>query len=408
MHILVINAGSSSVKFSLFSLPATERVLQGKIERIGTDSASLSWQAGSAGPWSVPCQVSETGQAISRIAALLKDREKGGIGSLEGVQAVGHRVVHGGDEVHGAVRVTAETKDLVRRYSELAPLHNPMNLLGIEACELEFPQAVQAAVFDTAFHATLPEHAFLYGLPWEFYRDCGIRKFGFHGTSHCYAARTAARCLDRPLEEVRIITCHLGNGSSVTAVEKGVSVDTSMGFTPLEGLIMGTRCGDIDPAVIHYLHSRKGLPMSQIHELLNNKGGLLGLAGIGSSDIRDIEAASLAGNSRAGSALRAFFHRIRKYIGAYTAVMGGLDALVFTGGIGENSPMVREAVCLGFEGGGRADTFLPGVGLDLEANSSCSGSCSAIHSSGSHFAVLVIPADEETEIASQVFNLLEK
>ena len=406
IFILVINAGSSSVKFSLFRLPEKERVIQGSIERIGTEAARLSWQSGSALPWSVPCPVAETGEAISRIAALLKDKERGGIGSIEEIKAVGHRVVHGGDEIHGPVRVTDQIKELIRRYSELAPLHNPMNLLGIEACGREFAQAVQTAVFDTAFHATMPEHAFLYGLPWELYQDCGIRKYGFHGTSHCYAARIAARYLGRRPDELRIITCHLGNGSSVTAVEKGLSVDTSMGFTPLEGLIMGTRCGDIDPAVIHYLYSRKGLPMSRIYELLNNEGGLLGLAGIGSSDFRDIEAASLTGNSRAGSALRAFFHRVRKYIGAYSAIMGGLDALVFTGGIGENSSTVREAVCLGFEGGGMADACLPGVSLDLEANRSCSGPCAAVHSPESLYPVLVVPADEEAEIASQVVELL--
>jgi len=311
-------------------------------------------------------------------------------------------VVHGGEEVNQPVVVDGEVKRIIEACFELAPLHNPFNLKGIEACEASLPGVPQVAVFDTAFHATIPEHAYLYGLPYRMVKEHRIRRYGFHGTSHKYVSAETARFLGVPPAELKIVTCHLGNGCSITAVDGGRSVDTSMGFTPLEGAIMGTRCGDIDPAIIFYLMEHKHMGPEEVNDLLNKKSGLLGLADVGSSDLRDIMAARAKGNQQADIAVRTFCYRIKKYIGAYAAAMGGLDVIVFTAGIGENSPPVRELVCDGL--GDRTRGL--GVAIDQEKNAAGNGKLDAIHRDESRVKVLVVPTNEEKEIANQTVEVL--
>jgi acetate kinase len=281
----------------------------------------------------------------------------------------------------------------------LAPLHNPANLEGIEACEDIFPGIPQVAVFDTAFHNTLPEHAYLYGLPYALYKEDKIRRYGFHGTSHQYISQTAANFFNRPLEELKIISCHLGNGCSITAIDGGRSIDTSMGFTPLEGLMMGTRCGDLDPAIVFYLMENKQLDPGQIGDLLNKQSGLLGLAGIDSSDLRDIFAASKSGNRQTESAVDVFAYRIKKYIGAYTFALGGIDAVIFTAGIGENSPDIREMVCRGLEG--------LGIVIDTKKNVAGNLAEREIQHNYGQVKILVIPTNEEKQIALQTLEVLQ-
>ena len=341
MKILVINSGSSSVKFSLFQVDSNTVLADGIVERIGLSGTHLSYSNFHDAGLNNDVDVADTRSAVAEVTALLQDRDIGVIQSLSEVTAVGHRVVHGGEKIKTSVLITKEVKKIIEECFDLAPLHNPPNLAGINACEAYFPGIPQAAVFDTAFHTTLPDYAYLYGLPYHLYKEDKIRKYGFHGTSHQYVCQVAAQLLDQPIDELRLISCHLGNGCSITAVEKGKSVDTSMGLTPLEGLIMGTRCGDLDPAIVFYMMEHKNLNSGQIGELLNKQSGLLGLAGVGSSDLRDILAAGQNGNQQADTAIYAFVYRIKKYIGAYTAAMGGLNAIVFTAGIGENSAFVR-------------------------------------------------------------------
>ena len=319
MKILVINSGSSSIKYKFFQMPGDRLIKKGLIEHIG-----------------------EPGSCVHDHYTGLKII----LDQVDSVDAVGHRVVHGAEKFREHVLIDESVIKEIRHCCEIAPLHNPANLAGILACKKLLPGVKQVAVFDTAFHQTLPDYAYTYGLPYDYYKKFCIRKYGFHGTSHEYVAHQAARLLKKPLNKLKIITCHLGNGCSITAVENGRSVDTSMGFTPLEGLIMGTRSGDIDPALVMYLMHRKRLDIHQIDHILNKKSGLLGISGI-SNDMRLLEKRALQGNRRAKLAIRMFVYRIRKYIGAYTAVMGGLDALVFTAGIGENAFRVREKIVRG-------------------------------------------------------------
>ncbi|MBU4140908.1 MAG: acetate kinase [Candidatus Omnitrophica bacterium] len=314
MLILVLNCGSSSVKYQLYDMPGEICLAKGIVEKIGVKTPNHN-------------------AAVKRI-----------ISSIKKINAVGHRVVHGGERFKESTIIDKGVIKAIKQYSRLAPLHNSPNLAGIYACKRLFPRLAQAAVFDTAFHQTMPAYAYLYGLPYAIYKKYGIRRYGFHGTSHRYVAGEAGKILRRPLKSLKIITCHLGNGCSITAVDKGESVDTSMGFTPLEGLVMGTRCGDIDPAAVLYLMKKKKLSISRTDELLNKFSGLLGLSGK-SRDMRDILSSAHRGNQRANLALEVFIYRIRKYIGAYIAAMNGCDALVFTAGIGENSPYVRREVC---------------------------------------------------------------
>jgi acetate kinase len=340
MTILVINAGSSSVKFTLFDRDGETVRASGIVERIGFDCTRLKYRGreGQTRDYLVP--VADAHQAVGTILAALTHRDHGVIGSIQEIAAVGHRVVHGGEDLTHPTVIDDRVKSIILKCCRLAPLHNPPNLAGIEACERHISGAVQVAVFDTAFHATIPPHAFLYGLPRRFYAQDRIRRYGFHGISHKYVSEEAARFLGIAVDGLCMITCHLGNGCSMTAVKGGRSIDTSMGFTPLEGLVMGTRCGDIDPAAVLHLMEQNGHSPAEMNDLLNKQSGLLALAGIGSNDMRDIISAADRGSHEAALALDIFCYRIRKYIGAFAAAMGGLEVLIFTAGIGENSPEV--------------------------------------------------------------------
>lgn len=400
MHVLVINAGSSSVKFTLFRKSDLLVVTDGIVERIGLKKTRLSYRKGGGSRISQNVQVTDTRQAVGLIAELLKDIDQKESRFQTEITGIGHRVVHGGEWINRPVVIDSNVKQIVKDCFDLAPLHNPPNLYGIEACEDIFAGVPQVAVFDTAFHATIPEHAYLYGLPFKFYREDKIRRYGFHGTSHQYVCRTAAEFLNRPIEELKTISCHLGNGCSITAVDGGRSIDTSMGFTPLEGLVMGTRCGDIDPAIVFYLMSQKQLELRQVSDLLNKESGLLGLAETGSSDLRDILEAQKGGNRQADIAVEVFTYRIKKYIGAYAFALGGVDTIVFTAGIGENAAFVREMVCRGLD--------RLGIVLDPNKNISDQHHAREIQHIRSKVKILVIPTNEEKEIAGQTLALLPR
>lgn len=401
MAILVINAGSSSVKFTLFDTDAKTVQAAGIVERIGFDGTRLKYQNREGLTRDHLVTVADADQAVGTILAALTHPDYGVIGRIQEIAAVGHRVVHGGESLTHPTVIDDRVRAIISEYCRLAPLHNPPNLAGIEAGLWHIPNAVQVAVFDTAFHATIPRHAFLYALPLRYYREDRIRRYGFHGISHKYVSEEAARFLCLPVDGLRMITCHLGNGCSMTAVKGGRSIDTSMGFTPLEGLVMGTRCGDIDPAAVLHLMDLHGLGPAAMNDLLNKKSGLLALAGIGSNDLRDVSAAAEGGNPEAAAALDIFCYRIRKYIGAFAAVMGGLEALVFTAGIGENSPEVRRRVCAGLEA---SEGF--GIVLDIEKNALTSRRPRAIQAESSRVKVLVVPTNEELEIARETLQVL--
>ena len=398
MYVLIINAGSSSVKFTLFRKDKVQVVVDGLVERIGRNGTAVHYQNSGKDriTWKTP--VADARRAVRLIAELLTDKACGVLRSKEEIAAIGHRVVHGGEKINSSVIIDARVKQIIKECFPLAPLHNPPNLDGIEACEIIFQQVRQVAVFDTAFHTTLPQYAYLYGLPYALYKEDKIRRYGFHGTSHKYVSHIAAEIINRPIETLKIVTCHLGNGCSITAIDGGRSIDTSMGFTPLEGLLMGTRCGDIDPAVVFYLMAHKRLDLKQINDLFNKQSGLLGLAGIGSSDLRDILEARESGNRQADTAVRVFVYRIKKYIGAYAFAMGAIDAVVFTGGIGENSPLIRQMVC--------HDLEELGIVIDPEENADPKKTCFEIQGKAGTVKILVIPTDEEKEIALQTLKLL--
>ncbi len=401
MAILVINAGSSSVKFTLFNADGKTVQAAGIVERIGFDGTRLKYRNREGRAYDQLVSVADADQAVGTILAALTHPARGAIRSIQEIVAVGHRVVHGGESLNRPTVIDDQVKSIISEYCRLAPLHNPPNLAGIEAGARHIPNAVQVAVFDTAFHATIPRHAFLYALPLHFYTEDRIRRYGFHGISHKYVSEEAARFLRLPVDGLRMITCHLGNGCSMTAVKEGRSIDTSMGFTPLEGLVMGTRCGDIDPAAVLHLMEHHRLSPAVMSDLLNKQSGLLALAGIGSNDLRDVIAAAEGGNPAAGVALDIFCYRIRKYIGAFTAAMGGLEVLVFTAGIGENSPEVRHRVCAGLDA---SDGF--GIVLDSGKNARTSGQTRAIQAEASRVKILVVPTNEELEIARETLQIL--
>ncbi len=391
-RVLVINAGSSSVKFCLFSMASEKALTRGIVERIGLPQPRLKYEArGRSEDRGV--DVADHRGAMREIAAHLESVAEGG-GPL--ADAVGHRVVHGGEHFAQPVLIDEKVKRVIQDCFELAPLHNPVNYKGIVACEEFFPGVPQVAVFDTAFHQTIPERAFLYGLPYDYYTQHRIRRYGFHGTSHRYVAMEAASLLGRPFESLRMITCHLGNGCSVTAVAGGKSVETSMGFTPLEGPMMGTRSGDIDPAVVTYLQRKLGLAVEEVDALLNKQSGLLGLSGR-SNDMRDVIEAADGGDRRSRLAVEVFVHRLRKYVGAYFAVLNGIDALVFTAGIGENSSRIREQVCGNMES----------LGIELDAKRNASNQA-IISADSSQVKVLVIPTDEEAMIARDTALVVQR
>ena len=393
MKILVLNCGSSSVKFQLFDMKKDRAVATGVVERLGEDDSIARYKRGDDEEIREVQPVKGHTQAIELAMNYLTDKNNGVIESKDQINAVGHRVVHGGEEFSGSVRIDDKVINCIRDFSRFAPLHNPANLKGIEACVELIPDAKQVAVFDTAFHQHIPKHAYIYGLPIRLYEKLGIRRYGFHGTSHKFVARQAAKHFGRPLEELKIVTCHLGNGVSITAVRDGHSVDTSMGFTPLEGVVMGTRCGDIDPALVPYLMSVEGLSAEEVDRLMNKESGLLGLSER-ASDMREVLDGMKDGDEKCALAFKVFCYRIKKYIGAYAAALGGLDAVVLTGGIGENSPDVRSEICAGLE-------FM-GIELDESKNgkNKFSSGKGSVH-------VLVIPTNEELAIARDTIAALQ-
>ncbi|SHJ60486.1 acetate kinase [Anaerobranca californiensis DSM 14826] len=397
MKILVVNCGSSSLKYQLFDMNGEQVLAKGIVERIGIDGV-LVHQKGEGDKVKLPNDIPNHKVAIELVINTLTDKELGVLQDITEIEAVGHRVVHGGEAFSQSVLIDDSVMDTLNKCIELAPLHNPPNIMGIEACAQVLPGVKQVAVFDTAFHQTMPKKSFIYSLPYEAYEKYSIRRYGFHGTSHKYVAQQAAKLLGKDLKDLKLITCHLGNGASVTAIDGGKSVDTSMGFTPLEGLTMGTRCGDIDPAIVIYLMKKMNLDFDGMNDYLNKKSGVLGISGV-SSDFRDIEIAAAEGNERAQLALDVFVHKVKKYIGAYTAVLGGVDAIVFTAGLGENSPETREAVLKGFE-------YL-GLEIDTEKNK-VRGKAVNFSKEGSKVQALVIPTNEELMIARDTQAIVKK
>lgn len=398
MKVLVINAGSSSLKYQLIDMEDESVLAKGNAERIGIPDSFLKHTAKGKDTVEIKAEFSNHEDAIKMVINSLVDPEHGVIKSMDEIGAVGHRIVHGGESFAASVVIDDEVMEAIEANIRLAPLHNPANIMGIKACKSVMPNTPMVAVFDTAFHQTMPREAFMYAIPYETYKELGIRRYGFHGTSHKYVSQKAAQILNKPIETLKIVTCHLGNGSSVAAVKNGKSVDTSMGFTPLAGLPMGTRCGDIDPAIVTFLKENKGMTDEEINEYLNKKSGVLGLSGI-SSDFRDLHKAADEGNERAQLALDVFNYSVKKYIGAYAAAMGGLDCVVFTAGIGENTPQVREKVCSGLE-------FL-GIKIDPQRNNKMVGGLDGeINTDDSKVKVLVIPTNEELMIARETLELV--
>ena len=399
MKVLVINCGSSSLKYQLIDMATEESLAQGLVERIGIEGSVLTQKVEGKDKYIVKEQMKDHKDAIRLVLAALVDENNGVIKSMDEISAVGHRVVHGGEKYKESVVINDEVKANIEECFKLAPLHNPANMIGIKACEELMPNTPMVAVFDTAFHGTMPEDAYIYALPYELYEKHGIRKYGFHGTSHKYVSQTCAEVMGRDIKDLKIITCHLGNGASLCAVKNGVSVDTSMGFTPLEGLAMGTRCGNIDPAIVTFLMKEEGLSVDEVNDLLNKKSGVLGISGI-SSDFRDIEDAAFnKDDRRAKLALKIFEYKIRTTIGAYAAAMGGVDAIVFTAGVGENGPETREKCLEGLE-------FL-GVEIDKEANN-VRGKIREISKAGCNVKAFVIPTNEELVIARDTLELIKK
>ncbi|MGD9236464.1 MAG: acetate kinase [Desulfobacterales bacterium] len=393
MKIMVINSGSSSIKYRLFDMRTKTVRASGLVEQIGEAKSRLSHQTrntqGDMDEIVKTVAVADHRAGFELIGAALS--ESGALKNTQELAGIGHRVVHGGEEFRKPTLINQNVIDTIRHLSPLAPLHNPANLLGIEVARQSAPNVPQVAVFDTAFHQSLPEHAYRYAIPRDLYETHQVRRYGFHGTSHGYVARQAAKMLDRPLNALNLITLHLGNGASAAAVKDGQSIDTSMGMTPLEGLIMGTRCGDIDPAIIFYLKRKTGLTRDDVEILLNSRSGLKGICG--ANDMREVEKWAGEGDLRAQLAIEMFCYRIKKYIGAYFAVLGRLDALVFTAGIGEKSPLVRERVCRGL-------THL-GIIVDPQKNDRTANEAFEIQANDSSVRVLVVPTNEEYEIAKQ-------
>lgn len=398
MNILVINCGSSSIKYQLINREERKVLAKGLLEKIGEINSSQAHRIGGK-VVKKQDEVANYEEGLKSILALLLDEERGVIKDASEISVVGHRVVHGGEDFFHSVLIDDEVIKTIKSYISLAPLHNPPNLAGIKAARSLFPDVPQVAVFDTAFHQTLPEKAFLYALPYQYYEKYKIRRYGFHGTSHRYIAERAAKVLKKPLKELKIITCHLGNGCSITAIDKGKSIDTSMGFTPLEGLVMGTRCGDVDAAAVLFLMEKENFTTAQMDNLLNKQSGLLGISGI-SNDLREVQKWVVKGNQRAKLALEVFAYRIKKYIGAYSAVLGGLDALIFSAGIGENEVNIRDKICQGLE-------FL-GVYLDKKKNRAGSKASRFISTESSPAKILVIPTNEEEMIAEETWRVVKK
>ena len=398
MNVLVINCGSSSLKFQLINAETENVLAKGLCERIGIDGRLTYQPAGGEKEKSDLAMPTHT-EAIQFVIDALTNEKTGVVKSLDEIGAVGHRLVHGGEKFASSVVITDEVKKAVEECNDLAPLHNPANLIGVAACEKLMPGTPMVAVFDTAFHQTMPEKAYMYGLPYEYYEKYKVRRYGFHGTSHSFVSKRAAEVMGKSYDEVKTIVCHLGNGSSVSAVLNGKCVDTSMGLTPLEGLVMGTRSGDIDPAIMEFIAKKENLDIEGVMEVLNKKSGVFGISGGLSSDFRDLTDAMNAGDKKAKFAMDVFSYRVAKYIGSYAAAMNGVDDIVFTAGIGENDDYVREEVCkyLGYLG----------VDFDSEANAGLRGKEAELTKEGSKVKVFVIPTNEELAIARETLALVK-
>ena len=398
MKVLVLNCGSSSLKYQLIDMSNEAVLCVGLVERIGIEGSILKQEKdGVEGKYIVEQPMKDHEDAIKLVLDAVLDPTYGGVKEMSEIEAVGHRVVHGGEKFAGSVLITDEVKAALEECIELAPLHNPANIMGIEACEAILPGVPMVGVFDTAFHQTMPKSSYLYGLPHELYTKYGVRRYGFHGTSHRYVSQRAAAMLGKNIEDCKIITCHLGNGASVAAIDGGKSVDTSMGFTPLEGLIMGTRCGDIDAAILPFLMEKEGLDAKGLSDLMNKKSGVYGMTGI-SSDFRDIEDAAAQNNELAQVALESYAKKVKKYIGSYAAEMNGVDAVVFTAGVGENGIDMRADIMANMD-------FL-GMKLDEEANK-VRGKERVISTEDSKVKILLIPTNEELMIARDTLELVK-
>lgn len=399
MKILVLNCGSSSIKYKLFDMTTKEILAQGGIEKIGLKGSFLKLTLPNGEKVILNKDIPEHTVGVEFIFQTLTSEQYGALKSLKELDAVGHRIVHGGERFSESVILNKEALDAITACNDLAPLHNPANLKGVAAVSALLPGLPQVGVFDTAFHQTMPDYAYMYAIPYELYEKYGIRRYGFHGTSHRYVSKRVCEFLGIQPEGIRIITCHVGNGGSVSAIKDGKCIDTSMGLTPLEGLMMGTRSGDIDAGAVTFIMEKEGLNATGVSNLLNKKSGLLGVSGV-SSDMREIQAAVDAGNEKANLAQTMYYYRIKKYIGTYAAALGGVDVIVFTGGVGENKDDSRERACEGLE-------FM-GVKLDKELNKTIHGEEAVISTPDSKVKVVVIPTDEELMIATDTMTLLQK
>ena len=399
MTVLVLNCGSSSIKYQLFDMSDGCRMLaKGLIERIGLNDSILTHKPTGKEPYKVIKDIPDHTTGINLVMAALTDPDHGVIKDVKEIKAVGHRVVNGGEKYKDSVMIDSEVKKEVEICSDLAPLHNPANLKGILSVEKLIPGVPQVAVFDTSFHQTMPDYAYMYALPYEYYEKYRIRKYGYHGTSHKFVASKAAGLIGKDVKELKIITCHLGNGASITAIQNGRSIDTSMGFTPVDGLIMGTRTGEIDPGVLIYIADKEHLNVTAVNNLINKKSGVAGISQL-SSDMRDLETAAAEGNEKAILALNMYAYKVKKYIGSYIAVLNGLDLLVFTGGVGENDFKMRAMIC--------SDMENLGIEFDFRANEGVRGKDMVISTSDSKVKVMCITTDEEFVIASDTRYIVE-
>lgn len=395
MKILVINCGSSSLKYQLFDMDNEEVLVKGLVERIGIDGSRLKQEKGED-EYIIEEDMKDHTEAVKHVFDAITDKENGVISDLSEIDAVGHRFVHGGEKITKSVVIDENVREAVKEYSKFAPLHNPANMMGLEACEKLLPNVKNVAVFDTAFHQSMPEENFLYGIDYKYYEDQAVRKYGFHGTSHDFITQKTAQVLEKNQKDLNMISCHLGNGSSICAIKEGKSFDTTMGLTPLEGLVMGTRSGDLDPTVVTFLMNEYGYDTKKMDNVLNKESGVLGVSGV-SSDFRDLENAANDGNKRAEIALKMFANRAKRYIAGYMAEVGNVEAIVFTGGIGENSITMRESIMEGFE------QF--GIKIDPEKNN-VRGGCHLVSTDDSKVKVFVIATNEELMIARDTKKLV--
>lgn len=399
MKILVLNCGSSSIKYKLYDMSDRSVMAQGGAERVGIDGAFVKLKLPNGEKKTIMHDIPEHTEGVKFIFSLLTDPEIGVIKDMKEIDAVGHRLVLGGDKYNKSSIIDEDLKAVMEEMKDLAPLHNPAGLKGVHAIETLLPQVPQVGVFDTAFHATMPDYAYLYPLPYEFYEKYHIRRYGYHGTSHRYVSQRVCEMLGKDIHHTKIITCHIGNGASISAVKNGVCIDTSMGLSPLAGLMMGTRCGDIDPSIVTYLENKLQKTPAEMDVILNKESGVKGITCL-SSDMRDVEEAAEKGDPKAVLALQMYDYRIKKYIGAYAAAMGGVDVIVFTAGVGENQTSTRETACSGLE-------FM-GVKIDVEKNKKIHGEEAIISTPDSKVAVCVVPTDEEMMIANDTMELVKK